>query len=136
MLTDEFGNGVDGASDELAFEDDDVCGIALQSGVEIGESFDLGDDTNIVFEGKDLLHADAIDGLRVGKNDANADGCRVFFWSVFPVAAVWVDVNYCHMVKPSKNTRRSPQRLFSGHLADSGVRPGRCSVWSRPFLSP
>jgi hypothetical protein len=80
--SDEFGDGVDGAGDELAFEDDDVGGVALERGVEIGQGFDLGDDTDVVFEGEDLLDADAIDRLRVGEDDTDTRRYYRFFWSV------------------------------------------------------
>ena len=51
---DQIGDGVDGAGDELAFEDDDVGGIALQGGVQIGQGFGLRDYADVVFEGEDL----------------------------------------------------------------------------------
>jgi hypothetical protein len=92
----KFRDGVDGAGDELAFEDDDVGGVALQGGIEVGEGLDLGDDSNVVFEGKDLLHAHAIDGLRVGKDDTDADVSCIFFWSVFATAG-WIKVHYSHI---------------------------------------
>jgi hypothetical protein len=71
---DQIGDGVDGAGDELAFEDDDVGGVALQGGVQVGQGLGLRDHADIVFEGEDLLHADAIDRLGVGEDDANSSG--------------------------------------------------------------
>jgi hypothetical protein len=81
-LADQFGDGVDGAGDELAFKDDDVGGVALQGGVEVGEGLDLRDDADVVFESEDLAHADAIDRLGVGQDDPDARGCCSFFGKV------------------------------------------------------
>jgi hypothetical protein len=74
VALDQVGDGVDGAGDQLAFEDDDICGVALQGALQIGEGLGLGDHADIVFESEDLLHSDAIDGLRVGKDHPDSGG--------------------------------------------------------------
>lgn len=95
-LTDELGDGVDGAGDELALEENDVGGVALESGVEVLERFHLGDDADVVFERKDLLHSHAIDRLRVCEDDTNSRGrSGLLFWKVI-VASDWVKINYGH----------------------------------------
>jgi len=98
VLADELGDGIYGACDELAFEDDNVGGITLQGSVEVGKGLDLGDDANVVFEGKDLLHADAVDGLRIGENYPYADMCCIVLWNVL-AAPSWIDIyngHSCH----------------------------------------
>jgi len=70
----QVGDGVDGAGDQLAFEDDHVGGVALQGAVQIGQGLGLRDHADIVFQGEDLLDADAIDGLRVGEDDSYSSG--------------------------------------------------------------
>ncbi len=75
VALDQIGDGVDGAGDELAFEDDDIGGVALQGAVQIGEGLGLRDHADIVFQGEDFLHADAVDGLGVGEDDPNSGGC-------------------------------------------------------------
>ena len=72
---DEVRDGIDGAGDELAFEHDDVGRIALQSGMQVGEGLRLCDHADVVFKGEDLLHANAVDCLRICEDDANAYRC-------------------------------------------------------------
>ena len=69
---DQVRDGVDGARDELAFENHDVGRVTLQGGVQIGQGLGLRDHPDIVFEREDFLHADAVDCLGVGKDNANS----------------------------------------------------------------
>ena len=84
-LAHQLGDGVDGTGDELAFQDDNVGGVALQGRVEIGEGFDLGDYTDIVFKSEDLSHADAIDGLGIREDDSYTRGCCAFVGKVLGI---------------------------------------------------
>src|SRR6185437_7258742 len=72
MLAHQLGNGVDGSGDQLAFEHDHVGRVALQRKVQIVEVFYLRDDANVVFESEDLADSNTVDGLRIGKDDANS----------------------------------------------------------------
>ncbi len=95
-LTDEFGDGIDGAGDELAFEQDDIGGVALQGGVEILERLHLSNDPDVIFEGKDFLHADAVDRLRIREDYTNAGGMSGVLFRHFIVATDWVKIDYGH----------------------------------------
>ena len=68
-------DGIDGAGDELAFEDHDIGRVAFQRGEQIGERLSLRYHPDVVFQSEDLLHADAVDGLGVGQDDTDS-GCR------------------------------------------------------------
>src|SRR5665213_583638 len=81
MLTYQFGNGVDGSGDQLAFEDDDVRGVALQREIQIVEVFYLGDDADVILKGEDLPDSDTIDGLRIGQHHSNSSWPRVLLES-------------------------------------------------------
>jgi hypothetical protein len=69
------GQCVDGAGDQLAFQNYHIGRVAFQRGAQVLQRLGLRHHPDVVFQSEDLLHADAVDCLRVGQDDADAR-CR------------------------------------------------------------
>src|ERR1039458_4969232 len=67
----QLGNNVGRAREETPLKKNNVCGKALNSKPQILERIRLGHNAQIVFKGKDLANTDAVNRLRIRKNNAN-----------------------------------------------------------------
>ena len=64
------------AGQQAAFEQDHVGWVAFDGRAQILERVGLRHHAKIVFERKDLANSDAVNGLRIRKN--NADSARLY----------------------------------------------------------
>jgi hypothetical protein len=78
-LPHQLWNSVDGPSDQLSFEEDNVGWVTLKRSVKIRQGLNLSDDTDVVLQSEDLLHSNAIDSLRISQDDPYSCLSRAFF---------------------------------------------------------